>query len=92
MTPHFGRVAVLGLGLLGGSVALAARSRGVAEVVAGAARRAEVLEEGPEHAAAQRRLRARYLQLAAMALEDQPVIAIRIERVASWGDLRVPEA
>ncbi len=45
MTPAFGRVAVLGLGLLGGSVALAARSRGVAEVVAGAARRAEVLEE-----------------------------------------------
>ncbi len=45
MTPQFGRVAVLGLGLLGGSVALAARSRGVAEVVAGAARRAEVLEE-----------------------------------------------
>ncbi len=51
--------------------------------------RAEVLEEGPEHAAAQRRLRARYLQLAAMALEDQPVIAIRVARVASWGDLRV---
>ncbi len=53
--------------------------------------RAEVLEEGPEHAAAQRGLRARYPQLAAMALEGQPVIAIRIERVASWGDLRVTE-
>ncbi len=53
--------------------------------------RAEVLEEGPEHAAAQRRLRARYPQLAAMALEDQPVIAIRVERVASWGDLRATE-
>ncbi len=53
--------------------------------------RAEVLEEGPEHAAAQRRLRARYTQLAAMALEDQPVIAIRVERVASWGDLRATE-
>ena len=50
--------------------------------------RAEVLDTGPEHAAAQRRLRLRYRQLAAMALEDQPVIAIRIERVASWGDLR----
>jgi PPOX class probable F420-dependent enzyme len=51
--------------------------------------RAEVLDAGPEHAAAQRRLRARYPQYAAMALEAQPVIAIRIERVASWGDLRV---
>ncbi len=53
--------------------------------------RAEVLEAGPEHAAAQLGLRARYPQLAAMALEGQPVIAIRIERVASWGDLRVTE-
>ncbi len=54
--------------------------------------RAEVLEEGPEHAAAQLGLRARYPQLAAMNLAGQPVIAIRIERVASWGDLRVTEA
>ena len=53
--------------------------------------RAEVLDGGPEHAAAQRRLHARYPQLAAMNLEGQPVIAIRIERVASWGDLRVTE-
>jgi hypothetical protein len=36
-------------------------------------------------------LRARYPQLAAMAIEGQPVIAIRIERVASWGDLTVTE-
>ena len=50
--------------------------------------RAEVLDTGPEHAAAQRRLRHRYRQMAAMALEGHPVIAIRIERVASWGDLR----
>ncbi len=49
--------------------------------------RAEVLHRGPEHAEAQRRLRARYAQMAAMALEPLPVIAIRIERVASWGDL-----
>ena len=54
--------------------------------------RAEVLEEGPEHAAAQLGLRARYPQLAAMNLEGHPVIAIRIERVASWGDLRVAKA
>ncbi len=43
MTPRFGRVAVLGLGLLGGSVALAAKARGVAGRVAGATRSAEAL-------------------------------------------------
>ena len=43
MTPRFGRVAVLGLGLLGGSVALAAKARGVATRVAGATRSAEAL-------------------------------------------------
>jgi PPOX class probable F420-dependent enzyme len=53
---------------------------------------AELLDRGPEHAAAQDRLRARYAQLAAMALEGRPMIAIRIERVASWGDLRVTES
>jgi prephenate dehydrogenase len=42
--PRFERVAVLGLGLLGGSVALAVRSRGVAARVAGATRRREVRE------------------------------------------------
>ncbi len=42
MTAPFQRLAVLGLGLLGGSVALAARRRGVAVTVAGAARRADV--------------------------------------------------
>jgi prephenate dehydrogenase len=42
VTAPFERIAVLGLGLLGGSVALAARRRGLARTVAGAARRAEV--------------------------------------------------
>lgn len=41
----FARVAVLGLGLLGGSVALAARQRGAAARVAGAARRRDVRDE-----------------------------------------------
>ena len=50
--------------------------------------RAEVLEASPEHASAQGQLRRRYVQLAAMALEGKPVIAIRIEHVSSWGDLR----
>ena len=41
--------------------------------------------------AAQDMLRDRYPPLSAMALEGLPVIAIRIERVASWGDLSVAE-
>ncbi len=41
---RFERLAVLGLGLLGGSVALAARRAGVAERISGANRRPEVLE------------------------------------------------
>lgn len=49
--------------------------------------RAEVLHEGPEHAEAQRLLRERYVQLRAMAIERHPVIAIRMERVVSWGRL-----
>ena len=48
---------------------------------------AEVLDAGPEHDAAQARLRARYPQLAAMRIEGLPVVAVRIEHVASWGRL-----
>ncbi len=48
---------------------------------------AEILGTGSEHAAAQRLLRNRYPQMEAMALEKHAVIAIRIDRVASWGDL-----
>ena len=48
MRAHFERLAVLGLGLLGGSVALAARRSGVAECVVGATRRAEVRETALE--------------------------------------------
>jgi PPOX class probable F420-dependent enzyme len=49
--------------------------------------RAEVLEAGPEHDAAQVRLRARYPQLAAMRIEALPVVAIRIDHAMSWGRL-----
>jgi PPOX class probable F420-dependent enzyme len=49
--------------------------------------RAEILEGGAEHARAQGLVRARYPQLRAMRLDALPVIALRIERVASWGDL-----
>jgi PPOX class probable F420-dependent enzyme len=51
--------------------------------------RAEILREGTEHRDAQTRLRSRYPQLAAMQIEKYPVIAVRIERVTSWGDLSV---
>ena len=50
---------------------------------------AELLEPGPEHANAQALCRARYPQLRAMRIEGLPVIALRIARVASWGDLSV---
>ena len=50
MSAVFDRIAVVGLGLLGGSVALAARSRGVAREVVGATRsseaRAQALADG----------------------------------------------
>ncbi len=49
--------------------------------------RAEILSDGPEHDNAQRVLRDRYHQLRAMELTGLPVIALRIERATSWGDL-----
>ncbi|HZB90440.1 MAG TPA: TIGR03668 family PPOX class F420-dependent oxidoreductase [Stellaceae bacterium] len=49
--------------------------------------RAEILAAGAEHDEAQARLAARYPQLRAMAIAALPVIALRIERVTSWGDL-----
>jgi PPOX class probable F420-dependent enzyme len=51
--------------------------------------RAEIFRDGAEHARAQALLRARYVQYAAMRLEGLPVIALRIERVANWGNLAV---
>ncbi len=49
--------------------------------------RAEILNDGPEHDRAQALLRSRYPQLNAMQIAQHPVIAVRIERVTSWGDL-----
>jgi PPOX class probable F420-dependent enzyme len=51
---------------------------------------AEILVEGSEHDDAQARLRLRYPQLAAMQIAHHPVIAIRIRRTTSWGNLAVP--
>ena len=49
--------------------------------------RAEVLREGQEHRNAQALLRSRYPQLGTMQIADYPVIAVRIERATSWGNL-----
>ncbi len=49
--------------------------------------RAEILDSGEEHDAAQALLRSRYKQLRTMQIEALPVIAIRIERATSWGEL-----
>ena len=49
--------------------------------------KAEILESGAEHGRAQALLRSRYRQYQRMQLELLPVIAVRIERVTSWGDL-----
>jgi PPOX class probable F420-dependent enzyme len=54
--------------------------------------RAEILAEGAEHDDAQALLRLRYPQLNAMRIARHPVIAIRIEQTASWGNLAVTEA
>jgi PPOX class probable F420-dependent enzyme len=48
---------------------------------------AEILISGPEHARAQELLRARYPQLNDMQIASLPVIAVRIARVTSWGNL-----
>jgi PPOX class probable F420-dependent enzyme len=50
---------------------------------------AEILADGAEHDRAQELLRSRYSQYRGMELDGLPVIAIRIERVTSWGNLVV---
>jgi len=49
--------------------------------------RAEILAGGEEHARAQALLRSRYRQLNDMRIASLPVIAVRLERVTSWGNL-----
>ena len=51
---------------------------------------AELLLHGPEHEQALRLLRERYSQYGTLLPEDAPVIAVRVERVATWGDLARP--
>jgi PPOX class probable F420-dependent enzyme len=49
--------------------------------------RADLLTAGTEHDRAQALLRSRYPQLQSMRLDDLAVIAVRLERVTSWGYL-----
>jgi PPOX class probable F420-dependent enzyme len=48
---------------------------------------ADILAAGHEHDLAQSRLRERYPQLKTMRIEALPVVALRIDHVASWGRL-----
>jgi PPOX class probable F420-dependent enzyme len=52
---------------------------------------ADILIGGTEHDAAQALLRSRYPQLNAMHIAPLPVIAVRIERTTSWGNLSVAD-
>ncbi len=55
--------------------------------------RAELVEPDiEEHASAVRLLRGKYHQYERMRIEENPVIAIRPERVVSWGALDEPDA
>jgi PPOX class probable F420-dependent enzyme len=49
--------------------------------------RAELVEPGAEQAAAVALLRDRYPPYKSMALDTSPVIALRVEKVTSWGML-----
>ncbi len=48
---------------------------------------AEILDAGTEHDRAQALLRDRYAQYRTMAIEQLPVIALRVARVTTWGNL-----
>jgi len=48
---------------------------------------AEILDAGAEHDRAQALLRARYPQYRSMPIEALPVIALRVARVTTWGNL-----
>ena len=53
--------------------------------------RAEILTGGAEHRNAQALLGSRYPQLEGMQVAHCPVIAVRIDRSISWGNLTVEE-
>ena len=49
---------------------------------------AALLEDGPELERAVELLRERYVQYRGMPLREMPVIAVRVEQCARWGNLR----
>ena len=53
--------------------------------------RAEIIGTGDEHEMAQSALADRYPQYRNMEISDLPVIALRIGRVTSWGNLAVDQ-
>ena len=50
---------------------------------------AVILNGGSEHGTAQEHLCSKYLQLQNMQLAALPVIAIQMQKIASWGDLTI---
>jgi PPOX class probable F420-dependent enzyme len=48
---------------------------------------ARILTGGEEQQLAIEALRGKYVQYRGMALEDRPVIAVKVERVTSWGQI-----
>lgn len=52
----------------------------------------DILDAGAEHDRAQALLRARYAQYRAMPIQALPVIALRVARVATWGNLSAASA
>lgn len=48
---------------------------------------AAIIEPGEEHARALRELRRRYPRYSSMDLDQSPMIALRIEKLTSWGRL-----
>jgi PPOX class probable F420-dependent enzyme len=54
--------------------------------------RADILNGGAEHRDAQALLGSRYPQLKRMRIAHCPVIAVRIDRAISWGNLTVEES
>lgn len=50
---------------------------------------AEILHAGKEHQLAQNLLKERYFQYQTMDLVPLPVIALRVQKVSSWGNLSI---
>jgi len=93
VTAPFERLAVLGLGLLGGSLAMAARQRGAARRVVGATRRRDVLERAlacgalDEACGYEQAVRGADLVVLATPLAAMPEVVARIAPALAEGAL-----